>query len=838
MRRFFRRGRLDAERAREMQTHIDHQVDDLIAAGYSRDRALKEARHRFGNPTAIREEIYQMNSVPVLEPLIRDVRYAFRMLRKTPGFTAIALITLAVGIGVNTAIFTVVNALLIKPLPFPDPARLVTIQNTIRTPRGTFVRLSGLDGRMFKEIRDNARTIDVAIQGSGGWGVGVNLVAQNQAANVSQARVSAGYFAVLGVPPFIGREFTAEEDLVGGPAVAVLSHQLWTRLFDRDPSAAGKTIMLRGESYTVVGVMPAGFTTGSPTDVWTPVRPNTTGEGGGTNYSLYARLRPGVSLEQASAEMHQIAAPLLVPSNPKAAAETTVTSGVVPLQLAETNTLRDPLLMLWGAVGIVLLIACVNLAGLLIARTGLRSREIATRMALGSGRRAVIRQLLVESALLALAGGVAGIGVGWLVVEGLKQLSTNVFDVGYPMSLDGRVLATTLGVALGTSVLFGLAPAIYASRVNVHGSLSEAGTRSIAGGAGRWSRRILVVAEVALGVVLLVGAGLLVRTFVHLRALNPGFDPSQVVTATVSLQDKRYEDAVKVNQLFEDSLARIRRQPGIEAAGITLGLPYTRLLNLGWRRIEGFDPNEKWLGTNVSYVTSGYMEALRLPLRRGRPFGERDREGAMPVAIVNEEFARKYYKGADVIGLHIRIAGADREIVGIVGNARATSSGLGGDSGPLIVPFVVYVPSAQVDSAFFRQVHTWFSPAWVIRSSAPTGTVVEAIRQALAGVDPLLPIAKVESMSDVQSASLASQRFIMSLVTGLGVVALLLAAIGIHGLIASSVNERTRELGIRLALGATARQVVINVVTPGVILAAIGVVIGCASAFALSGLMR
>jgi len=838
MRRFFRRGRLDAERAREMQTHIDHHVDDLVAAGYSRDRALKEARQRFGNPTAIREEIYEMNSVPVLEPIVRDLRYAFRMLRKTPGFTAIALITLAVGIGVNTAIFTVVNALLIKPLPFPDPGRLVTIQSTIRTPRGTFVRLSGLDGRTFKEIRDNVKTMAVAIQGSGGWGGGVNLVAENQAANVTQARVSAGYFKVFGIAPFIGREFTADEDRLGGPAVAVLSHGLWSRLFDRDASAVGKTIMLRGESYTVVGIMPAGFTTGSPTDVWTPVRPNTSGEGGGTNYSLYARVHPEVSVEQASAEMNQIVPPVLLPSDPKAAAETSITSAVVPLQSAETTELRSPLLMLWGAVGIVLVIACVNLAGLLIARTGLRSREIATRMALGSGRRAVIRQLLVESALLAFAGGIAGIGVGWLVLEGLKQLSTHVFDFGYPMALDGRVLATTLGIALVTSVLFGLAPAIYASRVNVQGSLSEAGTRSVAGGAGRWSRRILVVAEVALGVVLLVGAGLLVRSFVHLRSLNPGFDPSQVTTAVVSLQDKRYEDAVKVNQLFEESLARIRRTPGIEAAGISLGLPYTRLLNMGWRRIEGFDPNEKWLNSNVSYVTPGYMEALRLPLRRGRAFSERDRDGATPAAIVNEEFARRYYKGADIVGMHIRVAGAEREIVGIVGNARATSSGLGGDSGPLIVPYIIYVPAAQVDGAFLRQVHTWFSPAWIIRSSAPTGTVVETIRQAVAGVDPLLPIAKIESMAEVQSASLARQRFMMSLVTGLGVVALLLAAIGIHGLIASSVNERTRELGIRLALGATGRQVLMNVVMPGVTLSSIGVIVGCVAALALSQLMR
>ena len=400
------------------------------------------------------------------------------------------------------------------------------------------------------------------------------------------------------------------------------------------------------------------------------------------------------------------------------------------------------------------------------------------------------------------------------------------------------MLGASLAIAFVTSLAFGLAPAIYASRVNVQGTLAESGTRSVAGGAGRWSRRILVVAEVALGVVLLVSAGLLVRTFVHLRSLNPGFDPANVVTAMVSLQDARYEDAARVNQLFEQSLARVRQQPGIDAAGVTLGLPYTRLLNDGWTRVEDFNPEEKWLGTNVSYATPGYMEALRIPLRRGRLISDRDQENSTPVVVVNEEFARRYYKGADIVGKHIKVAGATREIVGIVGNARATSSGLGGDASPLIEPFVAYVPASQVNTRFLRTVHTWFSPAWVVRSSAPEATVVEAIRQAIASVDPLLPIAKIEMMSEVQSAALARQRFMMSLVVGLGLVALMLAAIGIHGLIASSVTERTRELGIRLALGATASQVVGEVVRPGVVLAGIGVVIGTGAALGVARLLR
>jgi predicted permease len=835
VRRFFRRGRLDAERVREMQAHLDHHVDDLVAAGSMRDHAIKEARRRFGNPAAFREEIYDMNSLPALEPLVRDLRYAFRMLRKTPGFTVIALVTLAVGIGVNTAVFTVVNAVLLKPLPYPQPERLATIMTIATSPRGVFQTSSNLDGATFLTLRDTAKTIDVAAQGAGGWGVGVNMVAQNRAANVQQARVSAGYFTVLGVLPLVGREFNADEDRAAGAAVAILSHALWTRVFNSDPGIVGAAIMLRGEPYTVVGVMPSSFNSGGTTDVWTPLRPSASGEGGGMNYGLVVRLRRGISPEQASAETGQIASPVLAKQYSR---DATIECSLIPLQTGETEGIKQPLLMLWGAVGLVLLIACVNIAGLLLARAGSRTREIATRMALGSGRRAVIRQLLVESALLALGGGALGIAVGWAVLAALIQLSADVFPLGYPVQLDARVLAITLIVALVTSVFFGLVPALHASRVDVQAALAESGTRAVAGGQGRWARWLLVAGEVAMGVVLLVSAGLLVRTFVHLRSLSPGFDPASVTTATISLQDKRYEDPVKVNRLFTETLAAIRRQPGVEAAGVTLGLPYTRLLNLGFGRVEGGTAEDKGGMTNLSYITPGYIEALRLPIRQGRAFADSDRADSAPVAIVNEEFVRRYYKGQDAVGLHIRVAGSPREIVGVVANARAASSGLGGDGSPLILPFVVYVPATQTGAGFLKQVHVWFSPSWVIRSSGPIAGLADGVRQAVAAVDPMLPIAKMETMADVQAASLAQQRFMMSVVLGLGGVALLLAAIGIHGLIASSVAERTRELGIRLALGASGRQVLQEVVMPGVILAGVGVAIGTAASLAVVGILR
>jgi len=767
----------------------------------------------------------------VLAALIRDLQYGVRMLRKAPGFTFIALVTLAVGIGVNTAVFTIVHALLLKPLPFPDPERLAAVNTLLRSPKGQSLTTS-VDGRTFLAIHTNASTVLTAIS-SGEFGSGVNLVANGAAANVQQRRVSAGYFAVLGVPPMMGREFNADEDREGGPAVAILSHGLWTRVFAADPQIVGRSITLRGEPYTVVGVMPPGFTTGVPTDVWTPIHPSTKGEGGGTNYGMIARVRPEATWAQANAEVMQLGSPAAREGYPP---EVTAASELIPLQQGEMSDIREPLLMLWGAVGLVLLIACVNLAGLLLARSGSRTREIATRMALGSGRAVVVRQLLIESLVLALAGGLLGILVGWTVLDGLKALGADVVPVGYPIELDARVLAVTLAIAIATSVLFGLVPALHASRVDVQQVLAQSGTRGVAGSANGWLRKTVVIGEVALGVIVLVSAGLLVRTFVHLRTLDPGFDPSNVITATVSLQDARYHDVAQVDRLFSDTLERIRRMPGVESAGVALGLPYTRLLNLGFKPLDTAADTRRGTITNLSYVTPGYLEALRVPLVQGRSLNAGDTSTSPAVAVVNEEFARRYYPQGDALGRRIAVVG-ERQIVGIVGNARATSSGFSGYADPLVTPPIIYVPASQTTAAFLKLVHTWFSPSWAVRTAGSPERAARVIREAIAAVDPLLPIAKLRPMTEVQANSLVSERFMMSLVLGLGAVALLLAAVGIHGLVASSVTERTRELGIRLALGASGGRILRDVVAPGVLLAAAGVVLGGAASLAVVRLL-
>jgi len=837
VRRFFRRGRLDTERAREMQAHLDHAVDDLIAAGYTRDRALKEARRRFGNPTAIREEIYDMNSVPVLEPMVRDARYALRMLRKTPGFTAIALVTLALGIGANTAVFSVVNALMLNPLPYPRADRLGLLDHYSKSPRGEGGG-TGSDAQMYFTVRDHAPSMDVAIVGQTS---GVNMLAgENQVAYIQQQRVGAGYFRVLGIPPLMGREFTREDDEPGGPPVVILSYRLWSRTFNSDPDIVGKSIQLRGTSYTVIGVMPASFEVTQSysfqgdegVDVWTPLRPSTKGEGGGINYSAVVRLHDGVDWMQARSELLGLSSQAF--SLWKVKDDVVVTLGVVPMQEGMTAELKRPLLMLWGGVGIVLLIACVNIAGLLLARGTTRAREIVTRLALGSGRAAVMRQLLVESAVLGVLGGAGGLAVGWFALALLKRAGMDTLGLWRPIDLDWKVMLTTMAIALVTSMVFGFAPAFQASRLDVQARLSETGTRSVAGNASRWPRKVLVVSEVALAVVLLVSAGLLVRTFMFLLNRDPGFDTSNVVTASVSLQDARYTDPARVNYLFEETLRRIRQIPGAQA-GVALGLPYERLLNNGFSKAE--DPKEKTTISNQSYVTPGYFEALRVPLHGGRLFNEKDTADAPRVAIVNQSFVQRYYKGEFPIGRSLRTGDTEREIVGIIGDTQQGAAGWG-NFGPISPLPCIYIPAAQTSSGFLTLVHTWFQPSWAVRAPGTVASLLPQLEQAIQAVDAQLPIAKIRTVSQVRDGKLSEQRFMMSLVSGLGAIALILAAIGIHGLIASSVSERTRELGIRLALGATSRQVLQGVIRPGLALALTGVVVGTAGALGAVRLLR
>jgi predicted permease len=778
--------------------------------------------------------------VTYLEAVWRDVRYARRVLLGSPAFTATALLTLAVAIGINTAVFALVDAVLLRPLPYPHPDRLGLLSLTFKR-NGQITTNTAVNGRTWELVRDYAPSIDKAP--FSGWTSGVNLVLRGsdgaeQPRFVQQQRVGTGFFGVLGVPPLIGREFTPDEDRPGGPAAVVLSAGLWRTALASDPNAVGRAITLRGEPYTIVGIMPDGFRTGAPADLWTPLRPSTTGEGGGTNYHVVLGLRDGVPREQAIGELAAVGAELQRRRPP--GSEGDVSLSLIGLQEGLTADIRPTLLILWLSVAVVFVAACVNLAGLMLTRAARRRHEMATRLALGSGRSAVVRQLLVEAAVLGIAGGVAGLAVAAIAARGLEAVSKDTFDVWQTVSMGPRETFVAMLLSLAGSVIFGLGPAVQASRQPTRSNLLVSGGRSVAGAASHWPRRLLVVTQVALAVVLLVGSGLLLRTYSHLRGLNPGFDPSGVVTASVSLEDARYQIAANVSQLMEGTIERIRREPGITSAAVGLGLPYQRLLNMPFRRVDGPEAaNPRNQITNATYVSGGFFETMRIPLRRGRTFDSRDRRDAPPVVVVNDAMVREHFHSSadvDPIGRRLQLAGADREIVGIVGDVQ-TRPGWG-DAGPLTTAPLAYLPIGQVDDGFVRLVHVWFMPALIVRSSLPSDQVAATIRRSVEAVDPLLPLALVRSMSEVQELALNEQRLLTSLLLVLAGASLVVAVIGIHGLIAASVTERTREMGIRLALGATGRQALGTLALPGVVLAGTGVVAGVAGSIAALPLVR
>jgi putative ABC transport system permease protein len=467
----------------------------------------------------------------------------------------------------------------------------------------------------------------------------------------------------------------------------------------------------------------------------------------------------------------------------------------------------------------------------MLARTSSRSREIATRLALGSGRAAIFRQLLVEAGLLGVLGGLAGLGVALVALDGLKWLASGTYEIWQPVAFGPSGALAVSALAIAASVAFGLGSALHAATSGERVSLARGG-RAVAGSTTHWPRRVLVVTQIALGVVLLTGAGLLVRTFVHLRSLDPGFDAARLMTASISLEDSRYRTTASVAHLLDESVARIRGSAGVQAAAASLGLPYQRLLNLGFRYLDGAEATSARPARNTSatYVTQGFFEAMRIPIRRGRSFDERDRTGAPNVAIVNQKFAADYFPGSDPVGRRIRISGIDREVVGVAGDVQLKPGW--GDFGPLSAMPLVYVPLPQVSDGFVRLVHGWFQPAFVVRPAGTSTDTMAVVQNAVASVDPLLPLASFKSVEEVRSAALAEQRLLMTLLLALACAAVVVAAIGIHGLIATTVAERTREMGVRIALGSTAGAALRTLALPGVGLAAIGTAIGLAAAMA------
>lgn len=823
-RRWFGRSKQDEARAREIAVHIAEATDYYVRQGIDREEAARLARLRFGNRRAYREKVNDMNTLPVLDALRRDLSFAVRRLRKAPGFSAAVILTLALVVGATSAIFSLADGILLRPLPLPQPDRLAVIgMFRVSAKNGSYTTAS-VDGAMYRALRERATTVDVAAAGSGVQGV--NFVSGNVPSYVQNKQVGDGYFRVLGMPPAIGREFTTAEAQPGGDAVVVLSHTFWQRLFHGEPSALGQTILLRGEPFTVIGVASEALSEFDDADVWTPLK----GVGGGLNYQAVARLKDGATVESADAELATFGEAPFTAQSPMDDGD----SRRLVLQDMKTvlfDGTRQPIVMLGWAVATVLLIACVNIAALLMARSGSRSKEIATRMALGSGRLAVVRQLMIESAVMAALGGVLGILVGMVGLEGLKAVGGGTFSAWTQAALSGRTVAVTLGLSALTCVLFGLLPAWQTSRIDVQRALVDGGSRSIAGGSRHVARRLLVVAEVALGVVMLVAAGLLLRQFASLRSLDPGFSPNRLYTVSVSLQDARYESPASVNQLFDRSLDQLSRTPGIEAATISQRLPYERLLNIPFS-IDGVELDMKRVPlANIAYVTPTYLTTFGIPLRDGRDLDARDTASTPLVMIVNETFARIYFKDASPVGQRVKIGmrGPSVEIVGVTGDVQQFGTGFyvtGMHRGPILTSPTIYLPAAQTSAGFFQA----FSPTWTVRAGS-AGAAAEALTRAISAVDPMLPLGEVRSMSDVVDRSTAQPRLMMTLVGALATAALLLSAIGIHGLVTHVISERTREFGIRLALGASASGMIRDVAKAGVVLAAVGAVVGFALSF-------
>jgi predicted permease len=759
--------------------------------------------------------------MPFVETVWRDARYAIRVLARTPAFTMTAVATLALVIGATTAVFSLADALLWRPLPFPDADRLAML-TIVETRNGVSAVRQGTDGAMWEAVRDRVPSLDAAVIGTGG---GVNLVLNGAPIYATHSRVSEGLSRVLGVSPIRGRWFSADEDKTGGPAVAVLSHRVWQRSFAGAEDIVGQSVLLRGEPHQIIGVMPAGFSGISTVDVdlWVPLRPSASGEGGGTNFETIARLKPDAGWTQAQGELLAVRENAFRLQRPLE--NGTRDLGIQPLRETLAKRVSEPIVLLSWAVLAVLLISCVNLAALMLARGDGRTAEIATRMALGGGRTVVVRQLMVEALIIAGAGGLAGLFVAYAGLEGLKSLAGERFEEWNRAAIDARVVAIAMGISALTSGAFGLAPALRASRLNVAGKSSA------------WPRRVLVVSEVALGVVLLVATGLLVRTFINVRSLDPGINPRGLVTAAVSLRDARYQDAASINRLFDESLRRLTATPGVESASISLEVPYERLLNLGWRYAD--EPAADSRVTTMSYATPGFLKTMGIRLTAGRDLTSEDRAASPPIALVSEAFQRAYSKDRPALGRRIRVGGTDREVVGIMGDVKMRPSfgGEGIDSGPLVSLPLVVIPVSQTTDAYFKLVHTWFTPVWTVRSRE-TGVAAIALERAIKQSDPLLPVSSVRSMESIMSAAMTEQRLLMTLVGVLAVAAILLAAIGVHGVIAHTVAERRREFGIRIALGATGADAVRSVSFDGIALAAIGAVAGGLLSIPATSLVR
>jgi macrolide transport system ATP-binding/permease protein len=746
----------------------------------------------------------------------QNLKYAVRQLLRNPGFTLTVIFTLALSIGANTAIFSIVNALMLKSLPYPQPERMGAIFSNISgaDPADLYDGRTWIAGEQWEGLRDNVPSLTSAV--SSGMASGVNLQAGERVQYLHAGRISAHYLDVLGIRPAAGRNFTETEDLPHGPKSAILSYGLWHSTFGADRNLLGQSILLKGEPYTVIGVLPEGAITPLNAEVYTALQPSRQGEGGGTNYAVITRLKDGATWQQADAEINRAWASWAA-ARDKRHPGSQVRYYSVSLKQGQSAGLRPKALVLMLAAGFILLIACANLAGLTLVRMVRRSSEVATRLALGASRWQIQKQLWVENLVLALVGGLAGLGVGFAALRGLLSLLPVGFLPVASVPLDGRVLAFTLLVSVITSVLFGMLPAFATRKVDLRSSMAS---RSVAGGDRLRLRQALIAGEVALTVVLLAGAGLLIRTLVHLQTLPPGFNAAGVMTAKASLDDGRYHDPAAFNKLLDSSILAMKQIPGVANAAVGLTLPYERTLNDSVTMHDGPEAGQQ-VQTDEVYVSPGYFDTLQIPMLQGRDFSGADGPTSQAVAIVNRTFAQKYFHGADPVG---RPLNKGMMIVGVVGDIQL-SSGLN-PVAPLMSEETIYVPAAQMNPQMLGLVHVWFQPSWIVRAAQPVTGLTAQMQRALASADPGLPFSGFYSMDELQAETLSTQRIEVALFSAMAGLALLLSTVGIFALVANMVAQRTREIGIRIALGSSIRQAMVHVAGTGVRASAAGLGVG------------
>jgi macrolide transport system ATP-binding/permease protein len=809
----FGRRRLDDDLDEELRAHIDFAVQENIHRGMSSQTARTAALREFGGVTQTREAYRMQRGIPFAETLVQDARYALRQLGRNPGFTLTVILTLALSIGANTAIFSIVNALMLKNLPYAHPERMGTIYTRFVGAQASDERRS-LDGEEWELLRDNVPSLISAV---GGGMSGVNLQAGSHAQYVHAGRISAHYLDVLAITPAMGRNFTEAEDLPHGPRAAILSYSLWRNTFGGDRNLLGQAIRLKGDVYTVIGVLPEGATMPQNANVYTALQPSREGEGGGSNFDVITRLRDGTTWQQADAEINRAwasRAANFAKRNPGAR----LTYYSVALQKGVTAELRPKALTLMLAAGFILLIACANLAGLALVRVLRRSPEIATRLALGASHWRVQKQLWVENLILALLGGLAGVGAGFLALRGLLSLLPEDFLPVASVPLDGRVLAFTMAVSLFTSVLFGMLPALATRKLDLRSAIAS---RAGAGGDRLRLRQALIAGEVALTVVLLAASGLLIRTLIHLETVPPGFNPAGAMTGKASLDDTRYHDPAAFRKLLNESIAAMQRIPGVQSAAVGLTLPYERALNDGATINDGKEAGQQF-GTDVVYITPDYFNVLQIPLLQGRGFTGADGPDTQPVVIVNRTFARRFFHGDNPVG---RVVNKNAVVVGMVDDVQLSSNL--NPIAPLMTEETMYVPAAQmVKPEGLALVHIWFQPSWIVRTAAPVEGLTAQMQRALASADPGLPFSGFYSMSDLLATTLADQRIQVALLSTMAGLALLLSMVGISALVANLVAQKTREIGIRIALGSSIRQAMVHVGGTGVRAAVAGLAVG------------